>query len=351
MTPRRFGRLSPLTLAFVACWPMSAVATTWEDCARIDADDERLACYDALAGERTDAAPATEGLTAIELPESEPAEAPAREPAQGRSSSRLASTWGFSPDSDTHMLRVHQPNYFLPARYSDRTNDRPFAPLAGIDPAADQDLDSVESKFQFSFKARLWTTHDRRWGLWAGYTQQSQWQVYNEDVSRPFRESNYSPELILSYRPGLHLAGFDWELLNLGFLHHSNGRSEILSRSWDRLYAGVGLERDDLALMGRLWYRLPEGKRRDDNPDITDYYGYGDLTASYRHGDHRFTTMLRGNPSTGRGALSASWTSPPVLGPLRGYVQVFSGYGESLIDYNWYQNTVGVGVTLNDVVD
>ena len=38
----------------------------------------------------------------------------------------------------------------------------------------------------------------------------------------------------------------------------------------------------------------------------------------------------------------------PLLGPLRGYVKVFSGYGETLIDYNWRQTTFGVGVTLND---
>ncbi len=57
---------------------------------------------------------------------------------------------------------------------------------------------------------------------------------------------------------------------------------------------------------------------------------------------------LRGNVSTGKGAVQFGWTSPPFLGPLRAYVQVFSGYGESLIDYNWKQTTVGAGIALSD---
>ena len=33
---------------------------------------------------------------------------------------------------------------------------------------------------------------------------------------------------------------------------------------------------------------------------------------------------------------------------LRGYVQFFSRYGESLIDYNWNQTTIGAGIALSD---
>ena len=58
--------------------------------------------------------------------------------------------------------------------------------------------------------------------------------------------------------------------------------------------------------------------------------------------------MGRGNIDTGKGAAELSWYTPPLLGPFRGYVQLFSGYGESLIDYNWNQTTIGAGIVLNE---
>jgi phospholipase A1 len=158
------------------------------------------------------------------------------------------------------------------------------------------------------------------------------------------------PTIFLSYRPDLEFAGLHWRLLNFGYIHQSNGRSDILSRSWDRLFAEFGVERGNFALLARPWYRIPESSRDDDNDDITDYYGYGDLTAIYKIGDHSLSLMGRGNIREGKGAAQFTWMSPPLLGPLRAYVKGFTGYGESMIDYNWKQSTIGFGFALNDTL-
>jgi phospholipase A1 len=38
----------------------------------------------------------------------------------------------------------------------------------------------------------------------------------------------------------------------------------------------------------------------------------------------------------------------PIAGNLRGYAELFKGYGESLIDYNHNATYLGVGVSLLD---
>jgi phospholipase A1 len=265
-----------------------------------------------------------------------------------RPASLLDDSWGFNADSTRYPLKFHHSNYVLFARWSDNVNNSPFTPLFTGAGTPEQELDATEAKFQISGKLRFWTTDDRRWGLWAAYTQQNQWQVYSADISRPFRETNYSPELFASFNPDLSWGGWRWGVVNAGLVHQSNGRADPLSRSWDRLFADFGVERGDLVLYLRLWSRLSEDADKDDNPDITDYYGWGELNALYRWRGHSFSGSLRGNPGTGKGAAQLSWFTPPVLGPLRGYAQVFSGYGESMIDYNWRQTTVGIGIALSD---
>jgi len=311
------------------------------ECAAIAADRERLVCYDRAAGRATDPTTASSPP-----PASVERAAPPATVAKARAS-LIDAAWEFDPKSSAHVVRLYEPNYFLLARYSDNVNTAPFSSVLQAAGEPEQ-IDDTEAKFQISLKARLWTTDDRRWGAWFAYTQQSHWQIYSAATSRPFRETNYMPELFMSYRPGLEYGGFHWRLLNFGLTHQSNGRSGTLSRGWNRLFAEFGVERDKLVLTARAWYRIKESADQEDNPDITDYYGYGSLSATYKWRDQSFSLMGRGNFSTGKGAFQATWMSHELLGPLRAYVQFFSGYGESLIDYNWNQKTIGAGIAFND---
>jgi phospholipase A1 len=323
-------------------------------CAAISADRERLACYDRLSGRPQAAAP-TSGptsadRTAMSAPLAPDSAAPESAPTpDGRDDSLIDSAWGFDPDSSRYSIALYRPNYLQLASYSSRPNDAPFEVLVNALENPDAELNSTEAEFQLSFKTRLWATENRRFGVWAAYTQQSQWQVYNDAVSRPFRETNYQPELLVSYNPDLSFAGFRWGLFNFGYNHQSNGRADPISRSWDRLIAEFGVEKGDFALLIRPWIVIDDGG--DDNPDITDYYGYGDITGVYKWRGHSFTLMGRGNLNTEKGAARFTWSTPRLLGPLRGYVTAFTGYGATMIDYDWKQNVFGIGVTMNDLLD
>jgi len=346
----RFGTALFVGVLLGTAGPLLAqTAPSLAECAGISADADRLACYDRAAGRapapRSPDAPPAGDRPAGAVPPERAAQAPAgalRAPA-----SLIDSAWGFEPGSNRYVIDLYNQNYLLVARYTDHVNTAPYAPLFAA-AGKPETLDATEAKFQISFKMRLWTTEDRRWGVWAAYTQQNQWQVYNDDISRPFRETNYMPEVFVSYRPGIALpGGFQWNLLNVGYTHQSNGRTDTLSRSWDRIVATFGFERENFAVLAKAWYPF---NYQEDNPNITDYYGYGSVTGIYKWRGHSFSLMGRGNLSKGKGAAELTWMSPRLLGPLRLYVQGFTGYGESMIDYNWNQSTIGAGIALNDAL-
>ena len=183
--------------------------------------------------------------------------------------------------------------------------------------------------------------------FWFGYTQQSNWQPYNgnDAVSAAFRETDYEPEAFLTLRTNIKVMGWRWRMLSLGFVHQSNGRELPLSRSWNRLYAQFGLERKNAALIVRPWIKQPEKTEQDDNPDIRQYMGSGDARLTYINEGHVYSILGRYSFSGQRGALQLDWAFP-ISGAFKGYVQIFSGYGESLIDYNPTQTVLGVGVLL-----
>jgi phospholipase A1/A2 len=255
------------------------------------------------------------------------------------------------------LLTPHRRNYLLPATYMDDPNEAPFRTEAG-ESFPDDALENAEAKFQLSLKLRLASTlltdRDR---IYLGFTTLSFWQAYNADVSAPFRETNYEPELFWTTPLDWGPLGLDAGLLTLGFSHQSNGRGGSLSRSWNRLYANLAFEKDNLVVSIKPWWRIPEDRkddplqaRGDDNPDIEKYLGHFELSTVYRRNDHEIGLMLRNNlRSDSRGALQLDWTFP-LWGGVRGYAQYFNGYGESLIDYDARTERIGLGILLTDLL-
>jgi len=309
-------------------------------CAVLKNDSERLRCYDALSGSAPPR-PAREPLRQLGL-------TPAVEPGTGAALSELSRRWELDPEAKQGrwVVRPHQPVFFLLARRSDNPNASPQSPSHPL--PQDAPLGRTETEFQLSLKVKTaQNLFGNRADLWFGYTQQSQWQLYSPYISRPFRETSYEPEVFLLFPARYKLLGLEGRFVNFGLVHQSNGRGDPLSRSWNRVYAQFGFERGGLALLLRPWYRLKEDSDKDDNPDIERYLGHGDATAIYRWGGHQLSLLGRYNASSGRGALQATWSSP-IDDRLKAYLKLFSGYGETLIDYNWRQTTVGIGILLTD---
>jgi phospholipase A1 len=354
----------------LACVFFLLIATFPGHCAEIDdslakcaeiKDDNvaRLQCFDELAGREK---PVTEKdmATAAVLP-------PAGNvsPKQAHLSV-MTRHWDLDKENrkGTLVLRPYRPNYFLPVAYNSSPNGDTSL---DFDPNAKAQYN--EAKFQISFKAKAWedvlgdTLKDvfaKDTGItgvdvWLAYTQLSFWQLYNSAFSSPFRETNYEPELLINFRTKYELFGFQGRFFNVGFNHQSNGRSKPLSRSWNRIVANIGLERDNLGLQLRTWYRVPDDENNDDNPDLIRYMGYGELLGTFYWKKHRFAVMLRNNfRQENLGAVQLDWSIPLSLIHERFgdrfsfYIQYFNGYGESLLDYNKSINRISAGFMIAD---
>ena len=238
------------------------------------------------------------------------------------------------------LFTAHQPNYLLASAY-----DPNVAPYLPIEPTAM--LDDSEMMFQLSIKAPIWqNVFGSNIDAYFAYTTKSYWQLFNDDFSAPFRETNYQPELFLRSVTKRKFLGIDMFGWDLGLVHESNGRAEPLSRSWNRVMGRAGLQlTDDLALAARAWWRVPEDEEDDNNPNEYRYYVYGDVRAIWTPNRNTFTAMLR--PGTQEFSYELTW-SHPISSVFRVYALYYNGYGESLIDYDFKSERFAIGIALND---
>lgn len=251
----------------------------------------------------------------------------------------------YSSSERAYLISAHRPSYFA-ASYNERFDPGIYALTGGPDVS---EASRFEAKFQFSGKYPiLQNVVGDHTDLYLGYTQQSYWQVFsNSDaLSRPFRETNYEPEIFLRHYSvadlplGGTLAGVD-----LGINHQSNGQTLALSRSWNRVMLRAAAKWGHLAVLGRTWLRLPESDEGDENPNEYRYLGYGDVRAIWSPGDSTTTLMLRPGTESVAFELTHSY---PIAGALRLYLQWFNGRGENLFEFETRSNRLSVGIALTD---
>lgn len=329
-------------------------------CAEIGAPADRLICYDKAMGRAP--APAVppaeaENPAGGAPPPSTSLLAPkdAVVPVAGSTQetpSLLSKYWELDPQDKRGVFNFvgYKANYVLPLHWTNRINRAPQSPTQ-----ATVELPNYrheEAKFQLSLRTKL--AQDVLLpgaDLWAAFTQQAFWQIWNGKDSKPFRNSDYEPELIYMVptpeRWRSVPLGWQWRFAQLNLTHQSNGQSDPLSRSWNRVTLGAGFEHGDWSLVARYLGRLNEPLASDNNPDLVSFRGHGEFQLNWVNGKSTAQLLYRTTfKDTKYGALQFEWTYPVFKDQpngLRWYVQLFRGYGETLTDYNFRQTSIGAG--------
>lgn len=249
----------------------------------------------------------------------------------------------------TFIITPYKPVYVTMGRFSTNPNMQPTSENPAYSLPFKINYNKYEAQFHISFKTKviqgLFNGHG---DIWVAYTQKAHWQVYNEALSRPFRELNYEPEVILNFATRYKLFGFTGRMFGVAFNHQSNGRTLPLSRSWNRVIFHAGFERKDWQVMLRPWIRLKD--EEDENPSITNFVGKGELLVVRNFKKHQFSFVGTHSLHTGdksHGSMQLAWVFV-IVKNFKGRVQFTDGYGETLQDYNHRQTTCGLAVSLTE---
>ena len=385
--------LAPAGAALAQSAPAAATgATAGTDaalrrCTALSSDNQaRLACFDAWAAEQAQAAPAggqawqapaasanASGATSSSavpppvdatLPATRIIDVARTEGCRDPQYSDLSRFWELESGSDcgTFSFRGYRP-LTVSVVASSNVNRQPTSAAPGNSATESTPYRRTENRIQLSVRTKMAqglltqghpTLKD---SLWFGYTQQSYWQLFTPEISRPFRTTDHEPEVMYIYPTDAKLPfGWRWRYSGIGLVHQSNGQSKPLSRSWNRAYLMTGLELgNSVNVRARLWKRIPESAGSDDNPGISDYIGRGELSALWNvDKDNTLGATLRHTLARrDRGSLRLEWmqTVGSTLGGksnLRLHTALFSGYGDSMIDYNRKRTVFSVGLSLVD---
>ena len=260
-------------------------------CAAVAHSGARLACYDSWAAQQAATAPQPQAAAAALTPLTPAALTPAQRAAS--QPSEITRFWDLEHASarDSLEIRGYRPISLVVAS-AKTVNSQPSSPTNG-QAAAAIDYNQSELKINLSVRTKMASGLLRRGddalrdSLWFGYTQQSYWQLFNGSISRPFRATDHEPEFIYVFPHALPLpGGWSYRMTGVGLVHQSNGQSLPLSRSWNRAYIMAAADKiaangDRFTLQARVWERIDENAKKDDNPDISNLVGRAELAGRW----------------------------------------------------------------------
>lgn len=357
--------------------------TAWQACTNLTGDSEaRLICFDRWAAQQAGAAASrapSPGASALAQTPATPApapvapapvtitmEAPAAHNCKNKLFSELSRFWELEAGSDcgTFGIRGFHP-ISLSWIGSDSVNTQPASPAPEHTATEALGYGNNEVRIQLSVRTKiaqgLLTGQQelKRDSLWFGYSQQSNWQIFSGDLSRPFRTTDHEPELTYIYPTDVPLPlGWRLRYSGLSLVHQSNGQPLPLSRSWNRNVLMAGMEKgNQFRVDAKLWKRVNEDLTNDDNPDISNKIGRAEVAAFWTpNQDNTLGVTLRHSlRADANGSVRLEWlrqlTSSGLPGSqdaLRFHTQLFSGYGDSLVDYNRRRTVLSIGLSLVD---
>ncbi len=239
-------------------------------------------------------------------------------------------------------ISIYQPTYILPFSYTTNPSN-----IYDNNTPDGQSIQPIDFKFQLSFKAPVLShIFHKQNVLYFAYTQKSFWQAYTN--SPFFRENNYEPELFLDNQINLPITS-TWSLrhINAGVVHQSNGRGGIYERSWNRGYVETIFYCGNLSVSLKAWSIFHDPSLEIHNPDIGHYLGYGSFLVRYARDRQAISLETYNDLESGfsRGSVIVTY-SFPLLTRINGFIQIFNGYGQSLIEYNHRTNAIGLGFLL-----
>jgi phospholipase A1 len=279
-----------------------------------------------------------------------------------RQFSELSRFWELESGSScpTFGLRAFHPTTASIAA-GDHINRQPSSPNPANSAASAIDYGKREMRLALSVRTKLasglFTPADGtlRDSLWAAYTQQSYWQVFNGGLSRPFRNTDHMPELIYVYPTTLKLpGGWLWRYSGWAWRTSPTARATAVAQLEPCLPDGWLRARQPAEPAAAPVEAPARDRAKDNNPDLVRHLGRGDVTLGWNV-DAKNTLRATYTGSFRRhGSTRLEWTRS--LGDgwgnsfsgLRLYTALFHGHGDSLLDYNFRRTVFSIGLSLVD---